>query len=352
RRAPGRDRAGAAARRRAGRRGGGPRARRAARRAGRAQARAPRAGGAGDGRDCVRRRAGAERGGRLADRRAAGGHRPRRRGGGARAGAPRGGVPRRPPAARRRRADGHPGRRWNRDRLDAPRGRRSAPKARPGAYRGRGADGAESGVRGARRGGRRGHMRDHAGAVLRDQPLVPELPPDERRRGAGDPRAAGGRMSRAPIRVGVAGWDYRDWKGVVYPEKKPRGFDPVRYLAQFLDLIEINSTFYRPVRPEVAERWAERVEDLEGFRYSAKLWRRFTHERGEPWTTADVRAVRDGMRPLHRAKKLDALLVQFPWSFKNEESSREWLADLVRAFREFPLVVEVRHESWNEPEFY
>lgn len=159
-------------------------------------------------------------------------------------------------------------------------------------------------------------------------------------------------MSRAPIRVGVAGWDYRDWKGVVYPEKKPRGFDPVRYLAQFLDLIEINSTFYRPVRPEVAERWAERVEDLEGFRYSAKLWRRFTHERDEAWTTADVRAVRDGMRPLHRAKKLDALLVQFPWSFKNEEPSREWLADLVRAFREFPLVVEVRHESWNEPEFY
>ena len=130
-------------------------------------------------------------------------------------------------------------------------------------------------------------------------------------------------MSRAPIRVGVAGWDYRDWKGVVYPEKKPRGFDPVRYLAQFLDLIEINSTFYRPVRPEVAERWAERVEDLEGFRYSAKLWRRFTHERDEAWTTADVRAVRDGMRPLHRAKKLDALLVQFPWSFKNEEPSRE-----------------------------
>lgn len=94
------------------------------------------------------------------------------------------------------------------------------------------------------------------------------------------------------------------------------------------------------------------MEDLGGFRYSAKLWRRFTHEREEVWSAAEVRAVRDGLRPLLRAKKLDALLIQFPWSFKYEEGNREWLADLVDTFREFPLVVEVRHESWNEPDFY
>src|SRR5690606_16213106 len=263
-----------------------------------------------------------------------------------------GGVPRRPAAAQRRRADGDPGRRRDRDRIHAAGGRGSAPAAEPGAHRGRGADGAARRLRDAEAGGRRGRLRDHARAVLRDQPVVPELSPDDRPRGARDPRANGGAVSRAPIRVGVAGWDYRDWKGVVYPEKKPKGFDPVRYLARFLDLIEINSTFYRPVRPEVAERWAERVEDLDDFRYSAKLWRRFTHERDEVWSRAEVRAVRDGLRPLLRADKLDALLIQFPWSFKNEEGNREWLADLVDTFREFPLVVEVRHESWNEPDFY
>ena len=61
----------------------------------------------------------------------------------------------------------------------------------------------------------------------------------------------------APVRVGVAGWDYPDWKGVLYPAPKPRGFDPVRYLANYIDLIEVNSTFYRPVAPHVAERWEE-----------------------------------------------------------------------------------------------
>ena len=170
------------------------------------------------------------------------------------------------------------------------------------------------------------------------------------------PRVNGGaRMPstrQSPIHVGVAGWDYADWNGVVYPKPKPRGFDPVRYLAGYLDLIEINSTFYRPPRSEVAKKWAARVRDLDHFRYTAKLWRRFTHERDEAWTLGEVRSVRDGFDPLHEAGKLGAVLIQFPWSFKNDEASREWLADLVKAFRKYPLVVEVRHESWNEPEFY
>ena len=156
----------------------------------------------------------------------------------------------------------------------------------------------------------------------------------------------------APVRVGVAGWDYPDWKGVLYPAPRPRGFDPVRYLANYIDLIEINSTFYRPVAPHVAERWVERVRDLENFRYTAKLYRRFTHERGSAWTKTDVRETRAGLAILNDAGVLDALLVQFPWSFKNNESSREWLTDLSGSFEEFPLVVEVRHESWNDPEFY
>jgi uncharacterized protein YecE (DUF72 family) len=154
------------------------------------------------------------------------------------------------------------------------------------------------------------------------------------------------------IRVGVAGWDYPDWKGVLYPAPKPKGFDPVRYLAQYLDLIEINSTFYRPASKDVAKKWADRVADLEHFRYTAKIYRRFTHERDTAWKAAEVKEVTAGMRELQKAGVLDALLLQFPWSFRNTETNREWLADLVDAFGEFPLAAEVRHEGWNDPEFY
>lgn len=161
---------------------------------------------------------------------------------------------------------------------------------------------------------------------------------------------AGGRSTA--IRIGVAGWDYRDWRGVLYPQPWPKGFDPVRFLARYLDLIEVNSTFYRPVTATVAERWAARVRDQRRFRYTAKLWRRFTHERTASWTPQEISEVKPGLDVLAGHAVLDALVLQFPWSFRNTEPEREWLADLVHAFAAYPLVVEVRHASWNEPGFY
>ncbi len=47
---------------------------------------------------------------------------------------------------------------------------------------------------------------------------------------------------------------------------------------------------------------------------------------------------------------LGALLIQFPVSFKNTSLNREYLEQLLRQFLEYPRVVEVRHESWNQPE--
>jgi len=153
------------------------------------------------------------------------------------------------------------------------------------------------------------------------------------------------------IRVGVAGWDYKDWRGAFYPERAPRSFDPLQFLSRYVDLIEINSTFYRPAKREWAKRWAARVEEIDGVTFSAKLWRRFTHERAEAWDRDELNAAKEALYALQHRARLSALLAQFPWSFRNGEENLEWLADLRRAFARFPLVVEVRHESWNTPEF-
>lgn len=154
------------------------------------------------------------------------------------------------------------------------------------------------------------------------------------------------------IRVGVAGWDYKDWWGMVYPAEKPKGFDPLTYLSGYFDVIEVNSTFYRPPSAKTAARWAARVEGNPEFKFTAKLYQRFTHFREEAWTSREVDEVVEGMTPLQEAGRLGCLLIQFPWSFKREPASREWLGDLVEAFGRFPLAVEVRHSSWNVSEFY
>ena len=154
------------------------------------------------------------------------------------------------------------------------------------------------------------------------------------------------------IRVGPAGWSYEDWEGIVYPDPKPRGFDPLAYLAGYFDTVEVNSTFYRPAARRTAESWARRVRGNDDFRFAVKLWRRFTHERDEAWSPADVAAARQALDPLQDAGRLGAVLAQFPWSFKRTDESRAWLDDLTTAFEDVPLVVEVRHASWEAPEFF
>jgi uncharacterized protein YecE (DUF72 family) len=154
------------------------------------------------------------------------------------------------------------------------------------------------------------------------------------------------------IRVGPAGWSYKDWAGMVYPAPKPKGFDPLAYLAGYFDTIEINSTFYRPAARSAADAWIQRVASNARFTFTAKLWQRFTHERTEAFTRGDVAAVRDAMDPLLDANRLGALLLQFPWSFKRDDTSRQWLDDVTQAFAMYPLVLEVRHESWNVPHLY
>src|SRR5579883_3385161 len=81
------------------------------------------------------------------------------------------------------------------------------------------------------------------------------------------------------IRVGPAGWNYRDWNGIVYPEPKPRGFDELTYLSEYFDVVEINSSYYGPPRPTSAKKWVERVSTNPRFRFTAKLFHSFTHER-------------------------------------------------------------------------
>src|SRR5438876_10590220 len=108
----------------------------------------------------------------------------------------------------------------------------------------------------------------------------------------------------SPPRIGTAGWSYPHWNGLVYPKSHPPGFHALDYLARRLDAVEINSSFYAHLKPEVVTLWLRKVEVNPRFQFTAKLHQRFTHHR--VLDDADVAAFKEGMFPLLRARKLGA----------------------------------------------
>ena len=109
------------------------------------------------------------------------------------------------------------------------------------------------------------------------------------------------------IRIGPAGWSCRDWEGIVYPRQKR--FDQLRYLSGFFPTIEVNSTFYGPPRARITQSWIERTDHVPDFRFTLKLGRNFTHQRG-PLDEVEIQQWKEGAAPLGEAGKLGALLVQ------------------------------------------
>jgi uncharacterized protein YecE (DUF72 family) len=136
---------------------------------------------------------------------------------------------------------------------------------------------------------------------------------------------------------------------------------PLEYLARFFDTTEINTSFYGPLKPELAKLWCRKIESVnKNFLFTAKLYRAFTHSPmslTEPTSAASIRPTdedevrtREGLDAIANEGRLGALLIQFPVSFKNTSLNREYLERLLRQFIEYPRVVEVRHSSWNDAE--
>ncbi len=163
-------------------------------------------------------------------------------------------------------------------------------------------------------------------------------------------KVAPAKSSVSLIRVGPAGWSYPDWAGIVYPGRRARDFHEATYLVEYFDTIEINTSFYQPLRPNLCAQWLERVAANPRFVFTAKLWQKFTHESGA--TAEDERAVRAGFDILREAGKLGAVLLQFPYSFHHTPENVTYLKSLLERFEDYRLVVEVRHASWNDKSFY
>jgi uncharacterized protein YecE (DUF72 family) len=128
----------------------------------------------------------------------------------------------------------------------------------------------------------------------------------------------------------------------------------------------VNSTFYGQPRAEVTAGLAARTRA--DFEFSLKLYQKFTHPRmfrkaalrsapGSSGTLLDLLAqvtqrdiddYRAGIDPFASAGKLGTLLAQFPPIFTNFGATRDYLAQLHRAFGDYRIAVELRHRSWSD----
>jgi uncharacterized protein YecE (DUF72 family) len=148
------------------------------------------------------------------------------------------------------------------------------------------------------------------------------------------------------IYFGIAGWSYPDWEGFVYP---PHTKDKLAYVAPLVDVIEINSTFYRPPDARTAESWAVRTAEQPGFFFTAKLHQDITH--GGRLDPATVDAFRKGLDPLVRRGRLKHLLAQFRYDYRDTPAAREHVRRIADAFAGMAnLTFEFRHNSWQSPQ--
>lgn len=154
-------------------------------------------------------------------------------------------------------------------------------------------------------------------------------------------------MSKGPIRIGTAGFSYKDWLGNFYPQFCPAA-DFLRFYTSVFCTVEIDATFYRIPSAETVKKWSSQCRDE--FIFTAKFPKGVTHQGELPERLDTAAAFMEVMRGLGDC--LGPLLMQFPYSFKPVDF--ELLARLVEAIpADLRIAVEVRNKTWLKvPELF
>jgi uncharacterized protein YecE (DUF72 family) len=142
------------------------------------------------------------------------------------------------------------------------------------------------------------------------------------------------------IRIGCAGWNYRQWKADVY-DGAPQRLWLQRYAERF-PTVEVNATFYRLPLESTVQTWADQTPD--GFLFAVKVGRYLTHIKRLAAPKSGTFTLLERLAPIVEAGKLGPLLWQLPPNFKRDDER------LATAMERFPAgfrhAIEFRHPSW------
>jgi uncharacterized protein YecE (DUF72 family) len=148
-----------------------------------------------------------------------------------------------------------------------------------------------------------------------------------------------------PALIGTSGWQYRHWRGRLYPPGLPQRRWLEHYAERF-STVEVNATFYRLPEPSTFEGWRRRTP--EGFMMAVKASRYLTHIRRLREPAQAVERLMRAAAPL--GPRLGPVLVQLPPDMRRDLPA---LAATLDAFpQDVRVAFEPRHPSWFEPETY
>jgi uncharacterized protein YecE (DUF72 family) len=156
--------------------------------------------------------------------------------------------------------------------------------------------------------------------------------------------------SKARIGVGVGGWTYEPWRGTFYPSGLPQKRE-LEYASRKLTSIEINGTYYGSQKPESFAKWHDETPD--DFLFALKGPRFATNRRNLSEAGSSIeRFFHSGVMQLK--EKLGPINWQFMPTKKFEPGDLEAFLKLLPKSvdgRSIRHAVEVRHESYQTPEF-
>lgn len=145
--------------------------------------------------------------------------------------------------------------------------------------------------------------------------------------------------------IGTSGWSYQDWKGGFYPKDLKKD-DWLPYFSRQFNTVEINSSFYREIKPETYKTWKEKSE--KDFLFTIKATRYLTHIKKLNDATEIWKRFIKG--PDNLGKKLGPILVQLPPNFKaNAEKLENFLK---AASSDYKIAFEPRNKTWLIPEVF
>ena len=144
--------------------------------------------------------------------------------------------------------------------------------------------------------------------------------------------------------VGTSGYSYSEWADAGFYPSGTKSGNMLPFYAQNFPITELNFTWYQMPKAQALERMHRQAPA--DFRFAAKLTRTLTHEIDPGQWRGQAAQYRDGIAPLIQARKLAAILLQFPPSFVRAPQNRRYLAALLDELDGLPLAVEFRHASW------